>query len=538
MFRHLVLLTGLSSAGFLAASPERHSLMITDPYILQNAQAQGRGAWSFGGLTQELAKAHYRKNELTPDEYDSFIRNWLQQFQTTRPGMESWVTCAWAGLPHGATDCAERVLAPETAPFKLLAISYRPDLADPGCQGQEGEFRFTFGLTEEALRDRYPWQVPATEMTVILEYALQKALPLERSSQGWAQEFLTLDRPELCKDFCPAYQEELLSLSRSITSFRDELPEGVALGQIRTNEVVGDPAFNPQLTAVLRQFGEQLTACYTELVQTPDDFAGGLDRCRQILRNAQLPAGPILLASFALDKALGALATISYAPVPLPLPAALVNSANNLLSGLSAQLGLWEMREFTLGPEGLTAHVLHDTPSLADNNSKELKAVIQEHADDILKDTIKISEIIESGALSPSTIAPANPFDPWRLYALRGADQDIARDARLHSRFAAKTCQGCHSTQTTPNALFMVINDLLLHAKNSRELQGEAARLLRAHQQDELHIANIDAFYMISPLRDPGPQGQNHLAPFLTRKGGHLEKLSYQVQEMARSCKL
>ncbi len=532
----LLLFTALTWARHSFANTAEHALMITAAPILQSSETQGTGAWSFGGLTRELAKAHYQKEAVSPEEYDQFMRRWLANFVATRPGIQDWVTCAWAQKPRGDSGCDSVALTPEAAPFKLLAISYRPDLAEDTCQGAEGEFRFTFALTQEPLQSRPPYSVAGTEMTVILEYALQKAAPLERDTHGWAKQIMTLNRTELCKDFCPAYQQELKALSTSITRYNPDLPAGSALGQLRSNEVVGDRAFNPALTAVLRQFGDVLTQCYGFLTADPEHFSSSLGQCRQQLRHTSFPFGPIQAASFAFNKALGALQLATNSPVPLPLPTALINTANNALAAVAAQLGLWEMREFTLQAEGLLPNKLHDTPSLAHNNTLALQDFIQEHADEVLSDRIQISQLLNQDAsLHHAEIAAANPFDPWRFYSLGGVDGDIVRDARLHSHFATKTCQGCHSTQTTPNGLFLVLNDLMLHAQNSHQIAALATQLLKAHQTEELHIANIDAFYLISPLRDPGPTGQAHLAPFLTRKGGHLDALTTLLEKMVRT---
>ncbi len=537
LFRSFVGALFLLSSHPLAAATADDSLMITNPKITKSALARDTGAWSFGGLSQELAKAYYNRSVITPAEYNSFIRTWLAQFSDTRPGIKSQVICRWANAASGSSACDTTILEAKNAPFKLLAISYRPDLADASCSDAEGEFRFTFGLTSESIKGRHPSDISGTEMTFIFEYDLKKAEHISRDASQWAQTFKHLDRVELCKDFCPAYVNELQGLSASITNYNPSLPLRSAIGQVRSNEIVGDARFNPILTGALRQLGDLVAACYVGLKNNPSNPAQGFSSCASTLVPNNFSDTRIRSAVTGLKSTFSAMSVAASSPLSLPIPSNLVQPLTNALVTLTSIGPIWEMREFKLSSIGLKQSPLHDTPDFSHNNSPLLLDFVQQNAEAILDGSIKISDLIEFDPnFEKELAAPASPFDFWRFYASGGSDSDLVKDARLHSKFAIMTCQGCHATQTAPNGVIQLVNDLILHSKTTSALGKNAKTLLAAHSREELHIDNVDGFYMISPIKNPGADGKGHLAGFLTKKNGHLSRLTNVLNQLAQGC--
>jgi hypothetical protein len=515
------------------ASDPYRSLMIVHPNILRHDDAQPAGPWSFGGLLLEIAKAHHDSPELTPEQYDSFVRDWLESLYETRPGIRQHVTCLWAtGKAEDSDACDTTLLRPEHAPFKLMAINYRPDFVKEACSGEEGELRLNFALTLERPEGQKPHELAGGEMTVIFEYDLGRVDHIDMKPADWAVAFQQLSSPDLCADFCADYTAQLQALVSTVTRYNPLLGrDKVALGQIRTNEIVGDTRFRPELTAALRQVGEVFSSCYTSLLQDPEHIGERLRHCAQALGT-----GPTAMLADRLAFVLDRLGRLSALPVAAPVPETLVNAFSEALAALSNRVvAVWEMREAGLTASGLRWRPAKDTPTMSANNTPELAQLIAEHEDAIVDASIDLNQVLEAGGFERATAVLANPFDGWRFTgdAEIFAD-DMRRDVRARSKFSQLTCSGCHATQTASIGLVHVVSDVLRHAKRTNMIAPRARELLAAHRDEALELENLDAFYMISPLRDPGETGKGHLAAYLTKPGGELDKRSSKMAELAK----
>lgn len=516
-----------------AASDPYRSLMIVHPSILRHDDARGAGPWSFGGLLLEIAKAHHDSAEVTPEQYDAFVRDWLESLYETRPGIRQHVTCLWAtGKAEDADACDATPLSPENAPFKLMAINYRPDFAKEACSGDEGELRLNFALTLQRPQGQHPYELAGGEMTVIFEYDLGRVDHIDMKPADWAVAFQQLSSPDLCDDFCADYTAKLQALVSTVTRYNPRLGrDKVALGQIRTNEIVGDARFRPELTAALRQVGEVFADCYTSLLQEPDRIGEGLRHCAKALG-----AGPTAQVAERLAAVLDRLGRLSAAPVAAPVPQTLVDGFAEAIASLSNRVvAVWEMREAGLTASGLRWRPAKDTPTLSANNTPELAQLIAEHEDAIVDASIDLNQVLEAGGFERATAVLANPFDGWRFTGdAEIFGDDMRRDVRARSKFSQLTCSGCHATQTAAIGLVHVVSDVLRHAKRTNMIAPRARELLAAHRDEALELDNLDAFYMISPLRDPGETGKGHLAAYLTKPGGELDKRSSKMAELAR----
>ena len=102
-------------------------LMITDLSVVNDARAAADGAWSFGGLMTALAS----------NDAPALVKQWLDSFERrqdvngfplpSRPAIRARLTRLWMAK-DGATTFAAWTPNLANAPFRLLAIVYRPDL--------------------------------------------------------------------------------------------------------------------------------------------------------------------------------------------------------------------------------------------------------------------------------------------------------------------------------------------------------------------------------------------------------------------------
>jgi len=120
--------------------PERE-LLITAPAILDSPAAQYPGAWSFGGLLDEL---------VGPEAAGTCVRQWLEswngkqkvnsQEMAPRYGIYNKVIQPWQKLDGYQPDPAKPwVPQMKHAPFRLLAIVNRMDLCAPAVAGSLNE---------------------------------------------------------------------------------------------------------------------------------------------------------------------------------------------------------------------------------------------------------------------------------------------------------------------------------------------------------------------------------------------------------------
>jgi hypothetical protein len=203
------------------------------------------GGWSFGRLIDNMLPQNlYQKYK---DKGRSlFVLRWLRTWEEdqhingqrvpARPLIRSLVIDPWraaSGCTGSDEDCH---LDFTKAPFRLLAIVYRPDLRkvptvdDPG---RAGEGRFVFGVIGPD-GTRKPF-------TIIFEYAL----PISRKVDilTWAERYRELGQTP----FGPEFNAKLYAVTNEFTK-RHAAPHqanGSALLQLRTNEIPLSPA-DPQ----------------------------------------------------------------------------------------------------------------------------------------------------------------------------------------------------------------------------------------------------------------------------------------------------
>ena len=117
-----------------------------------------------------------------------WMRAWAQRLRDegapARADLLDGVTCAWlrsapdSGCTDDCTTCAATDLPLDRAPFRLVAVVNRTDLADmPDRAADGGEGRLVFGLTDGPADNG----APARAMTVAFEYAQPGA------ARDWAE---------------------------------------------------------------------------------------------------------------------------------------------------------------------------------------------------------------------------------------------------------------------------------------------------------------------------------------------------------------
>lgn len=184
-------------------------LMITDLSVVNDARAAGAdGAWAFGRLMRLAAG--------DPASASRMVKDWLGSWDTPqtvngyplapRPALAAAVTRPWMTL-DGATARADWTPDLAHAPFRLLAVVYRPDLGIIGPDGaiaSAGEARFAFtalDLTRGANLDA----APPLPFTVIFEFALPAR---DRDEvRRWAERWHQLGRMGFGPDYNAALQE-------------------------------------------------------------------------------------------------------------------------------------------------------------------------------------------------------------------------------------------------------------------------------------------------------------------------------------------
>ncbi len=221
-------------------------LLVTDVSVVEDARyttwtpeadpMAPEGGWSFGQLIAPLVPEALKD---APDRGRSrFVLHWLRTWEQeqlingqrvpARPAIRSLVIDPWraaSGCTGPDETCA---LDFSKAPFRLLAIVYRPDLRRvPTAQdpGRAGEGRFVFGVLGPN-GERKPF-------TIIFEYALP--ISGKRDILFWAERWHALGQ----YPFGPKYNHKLFKLTREFTR-RGASPHrvnGSALLQVRTNEV-------------------------------------------------------------------------------------------------------------------------------------------------------------------------------------------------------------------------------------------------------------------------------------------------------------
>lgn len=168
----------------------------------------------------------------TLQQQSDFIQQWLNQFLVdtvvngdlapARPDFDNAFLQEWRQRSAGSGV----TLNPAVAPFRLLAIVYRPDLHKRDTNGvvlHAGEVRFVYGFSDTL---RFP-------ATVIFEFGL--AANSDAQLNAWVDEFHALSQ----LPFGEGYNTALLSLLNKVTrkGAVASKPNGSALNQVRTNEI-------------------------------------------------------------------------------------------------------------------------------------------------------------------------------------------------------------------------------------------------------------------------------------------------------------
>jgi len=237
---------GSPHAGLAAAaacvpvvSPFRE-LEIVDPSVLTNARAKNVQTKNADGTTVAGHRSfRWMVEQMAPAGTDAgdFVLKMLSTWKTdqkvngftlpARPAVQRLID-AWPKKANGKLDLAK-------APFRLIAIVYRPDLGR-GCNNA-GEGRFVFAVTNG------PGDVAtssAQSFTTIFEYHLPTSATV--TPQTWAKRWHTLNQP--VSGVLPAVNSTTYrALLQGITdpfSRRGAIataPNGNAISQVRTNEI-------------------------------------------------------------------------------------------------------------------------------------------------------------------------------------------------------------------------------------------------------------------------------------------------------------
>jgi hypothetical protein len=230
------------------------SLMIIDPSVLEDARARNDlddVPWSFRSQLEWLAGSGQRAPELA--------LHWLEQWAdltavgpsrapvTPRPAVRQLLIGPWQASEGGDYDTATRPLDLGRAPFRLLAIVARTDLASDVCTGSAGELRYVYAALDAT-------SALPLSMTVIIELPL----PSSRTAQGWARAFRALSDLEWGEGFNSALEQLTREVARETS--RDA-------ARVRTNEVaLGASSGMPW---ELREFRVHGPLSELELAQVP-----------------------------------------------------------------------------------------------------------------------------------------------------------------------------------------------------------------------------------------------------------------------------
>jgi hypothetical protein len=211
-------------------------LMITDLSVVNDARANGAdGPWSFGGLMAAMAPK--------PEDTSRFVKSWLATWRTTssingfpleaRPDIDKVIIAPWMQR-DGAKSFETWQVNLANAPFRLLAIVYRPDLGiitpdDKIADAGEGRLVFT------ALDLRDGRSVDAANplpFTVIFEYGLKAN---DRAGvKAWAEKWHALGALPFGADFNAHLQAVTDAFSGRGSD--PAKPNGNALDQLRSDE--------------------------------------------------------------------------------------------------------------------------------------------------------------------------------------------------------------------------------------------------------------------------------------------------------------
>lgn len=194
------------------------SLLISSLDVVNDARASQDGVWSFSHvMTSALA--------LSDGHAGATTYQWLDQWRTLTnlngfpvgPRSPGIILAEWP-RPGGIAPELSQDLDLTKAPFRLLAIVFRPDLRTEAKP--QGEGRFVFGATSG--------DQGKANMTVIFEFALPE-LPSAEGNLSWAKAIAELSLEQ-------DGQQYLQRLQRLTDLFLAPNEGHSHLAQVRTNE--------------------------------------------------------------------------------------------------------------------------------------------------------------------------------------------------------------------------------------------------------------------------------------------------------------
>ncbi len=206
--------------------------------------------WTFGHLMEQMSIG----SGLPPS---AFVERWLNHWKFQQQVLDSSASVVLDSVSAtAAANMDNLIINPwrqrsgggqlnlSIAPFRLLAIVNRPDLALSSYTGAPsnngGELRFVFGLMNVRDQNQDGDALDAgdtcqpREMAVIFEYEV----PLQQCQaiKSWANEWLSLSGMSMLD---PAFNSKLEALTESVVTHgaAPAKPNQNALNQLRTNEI-------------------------------------------------------------------------------------------------------------------------------------------------------------------------------------------------------------------------------------------------------------------------------------------------------------
>lgn len=209
-------------------------LLMTDLSVVNDARAAGPdGAWSFGHLMTAMAPGN---------DAGERIKGWLRSWESpsringfavdARPAIPDKIARPWMAK-DGADTFEAWTPNLANAPFRLLAIVYRPDLGivtRDNTIANAGEARLVFTALDLS-RTKDLDQAPPLPFTLIFEYALPASS--REQVKAWAERWHALGR----LPFGATYNEALERITRDF----DGSTGTRTLARLRTNEGLGFP---------------------------------------------------------------------------------------------------------------------------------------------------------------------------------------------------------------------------------------------------------------------------------------------------------
>lgn len=248
------------------------SLLVNDPGVVGDPTRTGTpcsggntsGTWSFKHLMEAMANT-----PVTGTPAGQLAERWLRHWDSNqvingfnapaRPNINA-ILAAWPRDGAGDLDLA-------AAPFKLVAIVNRADLAGNVSYGSVGdaEGRFIFQLVDPNSCSPRPY-------LVIFEYLIPRHSCSEL--RDWAQQWMALGSLAVGS---AAYNAALEAITEQFVAagVSPTRPNGSAIRQVRTNEIVLTAPWELREFHLFPQFPTVPLLHQTSVANTPDPSANG-----------------------------------------------------------------------------------------------------------------------------------------------------------------------------------------------------------------------------------------------------------------------